>query len=90
MIREAAASVCGSAMPQQQEVAAGAGEEVVDGEAGGLHEGVDDGGSDEAEAPANHVLADGLRLGGFRRDLPAGAVLGEDGPVVDEGPYVPV
>ena len=48
-----------------------AGEEVVVGQAGGLHEGVDDGGTDEPEAAPDHVLADGLRLGGLHGDLPA-------------------
>ena len=50
---------------------AGAGDEVVVGEAGRLHEGVDHRWADEAEASPDHVLADGLRLGGLDWDLSA-------------------
>ena len=50
---------------------AGAGDDVVVGEAGGLHEGVDDGRADEPEPAANHVFADGLRFGGLSRDFSA-------------------
>lgn len=50
---------------------AGTRDEVVVGETGGLHEGMDDGWADEPEAPADHVFADGLGFGGLDGDLPA-------------------
>jgi hypothetical protein len=65
-------------------------DEVVVGEADRLHEGVDDGGADEAEPAPDHVLADALRLGRLRRDLPAVLVARRQRPVVHERPHVPV
>lgn len=65
-----------------------AGDEVVVGDAGGLHEGVDDGGAHAAEAPADHVLAHGLRLRGLHRDLPRVAESADDGLLVHEAPAV--
>jgi hypothetical protein len=65
-----------------------AGDEVVIGEPDGLHEGVDDGGADEAEPAADHVLADGLRLGRLHRDLAAVLVARRQRLVVHERPHV--
>lgn len=63
-------------------------DEVVVGEPDRLHEGVDDSGSDEAEAAPDHVLADGLRLGRLHRDLPAVLVARRQRLVVHERPHV--
>lgn len=65
---------------------AGARSEVIVGEAGGLHEGMDDGWTDEPEAPADHVFANGLGFGGLDWDLPACLVIGGDGFEVHEPP----
>jgi hypothetical protein len=65
-----------------------AGDEVVVGEPDGLHEGVDDGGSHEAEPAPDHVLADGLGLGRLHRDLAAVLVARRQRFVVHERPHV--
>ena len=62
---------------------------MVDGHAGGLHEGVDDDGADEAEAPADEVLAHRLRLGRPERDVLVVPVLAHHRPVVHVPPHVP-
>lgn len=63
-------------------------DEVVDGHAGGLHEGVDDDGADEAEPPADEVLAHRLRLGRPERDVLVVPVLAHHWPVVHVAPHV--
>lgn len=52
-----------------------AGDGVAVGQASSLHEGVDDRRANEAETTANHVLADGFRLGGLDWDFSAGLVV---------------
>lgn len=52
-----------------------AGDGVVVGQASSLHEGVDNRRTDETEAAANHVLADGFRLGGLDWDFSGGLVV---------------
>lgn len=44
--------------------------EVVNGQAGSLHEGVDDNGAHEAEATCQQILAYRLRLGAPQRHVP--------------------
>lgn len=51
-------------------------DEMVIGEAGGLHKGIDDRGADEPEPAADHVLADRLGFRGLHRDLSRRNVVG--------------
>lgn len=66
----------------------GASDQVVVGEARGLHEGVDDRRPDAPEPPLHHVLADGLRLRGLYGDLLASLVLCHDRLLVHKPPQV--
>lgn len=65
-----------------------AGDEVVVGHAGGLHEGVDHRRADATEAPPHQVLADGLGLRRPQRHLPRGTVPADHRLVVQKAPVV--
>lgn len=63
-------------------------DQVVVGEAGGLHEGVYHRGAHLPEPPPHHVLAYRLRLRRLHRDLVAELVRRRDGLPVHESPQV--
>ena len=76
--------------PAQLRVAAEAGDDVVVGEAGRLHERVDGRRADEPEAAALEVLRQRLRLVGRRREPGERRVVAHDRRAVDERPHVVV